>query len=43
MDKIGISGQDLAKRTIQVHAAGADGAVISRRKVSSGGTMLPND
>lgn len=36
MEKISIIGLDLAKRTIQVHAAGADGAVIFRRKVSSG-------
>ncbi|WEX91620.1 IS110 family transposase (plasmid) [Sinorhizobium garamanticum] len=36
MEKISMIGLDLAKRTIQVHAAGADGTVISRRKVSSG-------
>lgn len=36
MEKIRMIGLDLAKRTIQVHAAGADGTVISRRKVSSG-------
>ena len=34
MEKVSIIGLDLAKRTIQVHAAGADGSVIFRRKVS---------
>lgn len=36
MEKISIVGLDLAKRTIQVHAAGTNGAVIFRRKGSSG-------
>ncbi|WP_028004154.1 IS110 family transposase, partial [Sinorhizobium meliloti] len=36
MEMTSMSGLDLAKRTIQVHAVGADGAVIFRRKVSSG-------
>ncbi|EUB96525.1 transposase IS111A/IS1328/IS1533 [Rhizobium sp. CF080] len=35
MEKISIIGLDLAKRTIQIHAAEADGAVILRRKISS--------
>lgn len=36
MEKIRIVGLDLAKRTIQIHAAGSNGKVILRRKVSSG-------
>lgn len=36
MRKVSIIGLDLAKNTIQVHGAGADGSVIFRRKVSSG-------
>jgi len=35
MEKVSIIGLDLAKNTIQVHGAGADGSVIFRRKVSS--------
>ena len=35
MEKITIIGLDLAKRTIQIHAAAADGAVVLRRKISS--------
>ncbi len=35
MEKISIVGLDLAKRTIQIHAAGADGSVILRRKISN--------
>ena len=35
MEKITIIGLDLAKRSIQIHAAGADGAVVLRRKISS--------
>jgi transposase len=35
MKKISIVGLDLAKRSIQVHAAGADGALVLRKKVSS--------
>lgn len=34
MEKISIVGLDLAKRSIQVHAAGSSGQVILRRKVS---------
>jgi transposase len=35
MEKISIVGLDLAKRSIQVHAAGADGTLVFRKKVSS--------
>jgi len=34
MEKISIIGLDLAKNTIQVHAAGADGSVVFRRRIS---------
>jgi transposase len=40
MEKVNIIGLDLAKNTIQAHAAGADGSVVFRRKVSSG-KLLP--
>lgn len=36
MEKVSIVGLDLAKNTIQVHGAAADGSVIFRRKVSNG-------
>lgn len=35
MEKVSIIGLDLAKSTIQVHAASVNGPVLSRRKVSS--------
>ena len=36
MKEISIVGLDLAKRVFQVHAAGSDGAVVLRRKLSRG-------
>lgn len=36
MKKVSIVGLDLAKRVFQVHAAGADGSVVLRRKLSRG-------
>jgi transposase len=36
MEKVSIIGLDLAKNTIQVQAACADGSVSFRRKISSG-------
>ncbi|MER8983161.1 IS110 family transposase [Mesorhizobium sp. M0870] len=36
MREISIVGLDLAKRVFQVHAAGSDGAVVLRRKLSRG-------
>lgn len=36
MKEISIVGMDLAKRAFQVHAAGADGGVVLRRKLSRG-------
>ncbi len=35
MEKVSIIGLDLAKSTIQVHAASINGSVLSRRKISS--------
>ncbi|MGZ2505266.1 transposase [Rhizobium beringeri] len=35
MEKVSIIGLDLAKSTIQVHAASVDGSVLFRRKISS--------
>lgn len=35
MEQVSIIGLDLAKNTIQMHGAGADGSVVFRRKVSS--------
>lgn len=35
MEKVSIIGMDLAKSTIQVHAASVDGSVLFRRKISS--------
>ena len=34
MDEVSIIGIDLAKRSFQLHGAGADGSVVFRRKVS---------
>lgn len=39
MEQISIIGLDLAKRSIQVHAAGSDGSVIFRKKVSAGNLL----
>lgn len=36
MKEVSIVGLDLAKRVFQVHAAGADGGVVLRRKLSRG-------
>ena len=36
MKEVSIVGLDLAKRVFQVHAAGSDGSVILRRKLSRG-------
>jgi len=36
MKEVSIVGLDLAKRVFQVHAAGSDGAVVLRRKLSRG-------
>lgn len=36
MREVGIVGLDLAKRVFQVHAAGSDGGVVLRRKLSRG-------
>lgn len=36
MKEVSIVGLDLAKRVFQVHAAGRDGAVVLRRKLSRG-------
>lgn len=36
MKEVSIVGPDLAKRVFQVHAAGADGGVVLRRKLSRG-------
>lgn len=33
MEKVSITGLDLAKNTIKVHGAAADGSVIFRRKL----------
>ncbi|MDX0415172.1 IS110 family transposase [Sinorhizobium medicae] len=40
MKEVSIVGLDLAKRVFQVHAAGADGGVVLRRKLSRG-QILP--
>ena len=36
MQEVSIVGPDLAKRVFQVHAAGSDGSVVLRRKLSRG-------
>ena len=36
MKEVSIVGLDLAKRVFQVHAAGVDGGVVLRRKLSRG-------
>ena len=36
MNEVSIVGLDLAKRVFQVHAAGSDGGVVLRRKLSRG-------
>jgi len=36
MKEVSIVGLDLAKRVFQVHAAGSDGAVVLRRRLSRG-------
>ena len=36
MKEVSIVGLDLAKRVFEVHAAGSDGAVVLRRKLSRG-------
>jgi len=36
MTEVSIVGLDLAKRVFQVHAAGSDGAVVFRKKLSRG-------
>lgn len=37
MKEVSIVGLDLAKRVFQVHAAGSDGGVVLRRKLSRSG------